>query len=334
MTTTYLNQRFAFYNDFIGRTRDTMAFVALSELGVFTQLCSGEATLEQIATCTGAGTARLKKYLDLMLTCGILQRTEDTYSLIPGDEQIFSAESPFSHSIPKKVESFFSLYTKGTDILRSDQHQEHAGPGGDVDEKQRRGFLTFLDGRSRAVAEEVARILATDDVSTILDLGCGAGTYSWALLDAVPSAQAVLFDRENAKDLVQEFCANRTHTERSEFRGGDFFTDDLGGPYNLAILSNLIHCFDYDSSVQILSRVRESLSSDGRIAIKDITVSEDRSGPHNALRFGVTMAMLTEGGDVYSPTDISAMAKEAGLRVRMIHPLDKAPESLLYILRK
>jgi trans-aconitate methyltransferase len=171
-------------------------------------------------------------------------------------------------------------------------------------------------------------------VRRFLDIGCGAGTYSWALLDALPDAQATLFDRENARGIVEEFAQSRNHTARMDFRGGDFFHDDLGGPYDLVILSNLIHCYGTDDSITLLTRISDSVSSKGVIAIKDIYVNSEHTAPHNALRFGVTMGMLTQSGDVYSPEEIRSMAERSGLVLDTTLPLDASPESVLYLLSK
>lgn len=334
MGNTHLKSRVQYLEDFVGHVRESMAFMALVELGVFRELAKSPFSVEPLAELTGTGTRRLTQFLNMMVALGILSRDGDLYSLVPGDEEIFREGSSFERTFSYDVKKHFEGLSQSVEILRSDTPRVHAGAGGEVDEKQREEFLLFLDSRSQEVATEVAEITGKPSVRKILDVGSGAGTYSRALLKKLPEATAILFDRPNAETLVRRCSAKDEVGDRVEFRGGDFFEDDLGEDYDLILLSNLVHCYSPELNGQLFERLALALSPDGQIAVKEFHVLEDRSGPRKALRFGLLMALASEGGDVYSPGDIEAFGKPCGFHLESSHILEAAPESVLCVLRR
>ncbi len=309
-----IEERLRLFTEITSRLDDSVALLALLEVGVFTALVEGPMTPAELAARCAAAERRLRSLLDLVAPLGDREKEGDPYSLIEGDEAIFAPGSAWLQSL-----RFSSLQTtldrRGSvlEILRRDRPEEIAGVGGRVSKAERRQFLRYLHIRSAQGAGEVADLLASDEVRTIADLGCGLGTYAVAMLKRLPDATAVLVDRPNAEEAVREFVEAEGVSDRVTFLPVDFLLSDFGSKFDLVLMSNIVHCLSPEQNETVIKRVARSLDYGGRVAIKDLAVAHDRSGPGWALRFGFNMAMSSEGGSVYSEKQIVGWLTAVGL---------------------
>jgi SAM-dependent methyltransferase len=170
-----------------------------------------------------------------------------------------------------------------------------------------RAFMDFLHRRSGDAAEEVARALAPKlrPAGTVVDLGGGHGRYAEAL--AAKGLSVTLFDQPGIVELAKE-----RYGRALTYRAGDFMTDELGGPYDAALLSNIVHGLGPETNVALLSRVRDALAPGGRVMLKDFFLDDLRAFPEEAAFFGVRMLLHTREGRTYSAQEMSELARRAG----------------------
>jgi hypothetical protein len=207
------------------------------------------------------------------------------------------------------------------DLTRLHTVLEHGGPvrnregqsrmtsGGVVQSnpEQAKAFMDMLYRRSEVSAEETARLLSPwiSKGEHILDLGGGHGRYGHALLGR--GLKVTLFDREVCCDLARE----RYGAEISTL-AGDFMTDDLGGPYDHALLSNIVHGCTPSELEAILHRLRRVVVTGGIVAIKDMFLNEAMDRPESAALFGLTMLLYTDGGRSYTLGEMRDALDRAG----------------------
>jgi hypothetical protein len=197
---------------------------------------------------------------------------------------------------------------------------EHGGPvrdreghsrvtsGGVVESnpKQTRGFMDMLFRRSADSAFETARLLApwaTD--GRALDLGGGHGRYGHEI--SKHGIDVTLFDRAVCCEI-----ANERYGDDMKTRAGDFMKDDLDGPYDLVLMSNIVHGCAPEELELLLPRVRAATNPGGILAIKDMFLDETMASPESAALFGLVMLMYTDGGRSYSRQEIAALVRAAG----------------------
>jgi len=207
------------------------------------------------------------------------------------------------------------------DLTRLHTVLEHGGPvrdregssrvtsGGVVQSnpEQTKAFMDMLYRRSEVSAEETARLLEPyiSEGDHALDLGGGHGRYGAALLSQ--GLKVTLFDRAICCDIARD----RYGTELSTI-SGDFMTDDLGGPYEIALLSNIVHGCRPDELDGILSRLRKVVVPGGVVAIKDMFLNEAMDRPESAALFGLTMLLYTDGGRSYTHFEMREALGRAG----------------------
>ncbi|NIQ12050.1 MAG: methyltransferase type 12, partial [Gammaproteobacteria bacterium] len=85
-----------------------------------------------------------------------------------------------------------------------------------------------MDELQRPHAHEVAKALPLHPGKKILDCGGGPGTYARAFVEVSSETEVTLFDLPGAIPIARSLEGE--HPIR--YLSGDFFTDDLGDPYD------------------------------------------------------------------------------------------------------
>jgi len=175
------------------------------------------------------------------------------------------------------------------------------------DREATRRFLDMLHRRSARAAAEVADWLAPrlPRGAQFLDLGGGHGRYAAEM--AARGYTATLFDQPVAIELARE-----RHGERLQYLAGDFHRDHLGGPYDAAFLSNVVHGESEGDNARLVGRLYEALRPGGWIVVKDMFLDELGREPENAALFGATLLFYTALGRSYRIAEVDAWCRRAG----------------------
>ena len=338
-----LRDRAGRWSRVVAAVDDAMALLAVREIGALDALRDGPLTAAELGERLGVGVRRLRAFLDVVADLGFLGRegagAAALYSLDPRDEALLDADADGARLLPvEDLATLFGRRAEALDVLRSDVGVEVASSGGAVSEDERTGFLRYLDRHARAEASEVAELLSEEPVRRLADLGCGAGTYALAVLGRNPGATAVLVDRPNAAPLVQESIEAAGHADRAAFLGADLHEDTwlhaVAAPLDLVLLSNVVHNHDPAACRALLRRAASLLEPAGRLVLKEFRMNDDGAGPPGALRFALSMALMSPGGDLYTCPQLAGWLVEAGLDPGPPIALLTAPESFVFVARK
>lgn len=176
------------------------------------------------------------------------------------------------------------------------------------DDERNRAFMDMLYRRSENSARVSARHIAAllEPGSTILDVGGGHGRYATAFADE--GLRPTLMDKSFIVDYARE-----RHGDALSYVAGDFFEDDLGGPYDAVFLSNIVHGLGADENLRLLHRLNDALNPGGLVIIKDRFIDEKDGDDDGALFFSLTMLLFTEYGDSPELTQALAWLRRTGL---------------------
>ena len=87
--------------------------------------------------------------------------------------------------------------------------------------------------------------------------------------------------------------------------------DDLGGPYHLIIMSNIVHGLGPYELDALIPRIRQALVPGGVLAIKDMFLDHTMARPESAALFGLTMLMYTSDGRSHTLIEMRDTLKRA-----------------------
>jgi ribosomal protein RSM22 (predicted rRNA methylase) len=145
-----------------------------------------------------------------------------------------------------------------------------------------------------------------------LDLGGGAGTNAIAFCHTYPELTATVFDLPATLRLTERTVKEAGLESRIALVHGDFNKDGLGGPYDVALMSDILHYQDFSENAALVKRVWTHLAPGGRLVIKDRFLNEAGTGPAWTTAFAVHILVNTERGGCYKTADALQWMTKAG----------------------
>jgi hypothetical protein len=186
-------------------------------------------------------------------------------------------------------------------------------------------FNTYMTAMTNRIIPAITAVYDFNGFDTICDIGGGQGTLLKAVLECAPKAKGILFDMESAmKDNVLGETAART-----QIVPGSFF--DQIPAADCLILKSIIHDWDDEHAVKILTNCRKALKKDGTILLIEQVLEE----PYNAreLFYDLHMQVML-GGAERTEKEFCNLLEAAGLELNMIIPTKSHAKIIEVIAQK
>ena len=293
------------------------------ELDVFDTLSThGASTATDLATRLGVSAPHLETLLEGVVALGLLERHQGRFELNDTARRYLVSDSPASMAAlvpvsPGPLENWRRL----TDTVRTGVPARPVDDDADFHVPLVEGTFTTIH-RCAARADLHLRYSALDEPS-VLDLGAGAAPWSIAVLEANPTATAVINDLDGVIDVARRRVADRGLDDRVSFRPGDFHEIPLEADHHdLVVLGHVCRTEGADGTRRLVRRAFDTLRPGGRLLIGDYFCDEARSQARHALMMGVTMMASTRHGATFTHGDIHSWLSADGFeRVHCIEPI-------------
>ena len=180
-------------------------------------------------------------------------------------------------------------------------------------------FNRRMATRILAYAPAVATACDLSDAQRIVDIGGGHGVLLATFLQRWPDARGVLFDLPGAAAAGEERLAAAGLLDRVEVVGGDFFREEaLPAGGDVYLLSQILHDWDDDRSMEILRNLRQTMDATARLLIIEVLMPERIDGPHPAVDLDLLMLVLT-GGRERTVRQYRQLLEGAGFSLDRVH---------------
>jgi SAM-dependent methyltransferase len=284
-----------------------------AELDLFTLLSKETLTAEAIASRLTADVRALRVELDALAAMELLVKADGTYRTAPR-ASCLSADAPDSiHPMLLHAAALWHRWTNLTRRIGGTPLFERPS------EEVTRAFIGAMHVVSAPRAESVVAAAGLGGARRLLDIGGGPGTYTAAILRAVPSLKATLFDLPLVVEIARELLSAAGLLERVTLVAGDFEKDELPPGHDLAWLSAIIHQNGPGQNDALYGRIFRALVPGGRLVVRDHVMEPDRTRPRAGALFAVNMLVGTDAGGTYTFDEIRAGLERAGFtRVRLL----------------
>lgn len=279
---------------------------AFLELGILDRLADGSTTADEVARDLSLDSEKTYRLLRALGYHGVVEeRPRQRFALTPVGE-CFLADHP--HSLRADLRfarsrEYVSAMLHLPDIVREgdtngfvrefgcglyEYAEEHPAFGDAVS--------AFMTARLHRDADEVLDALDSADFaecSHVCDVGGGHGYLLARLLETRPHLQGTVLDLPGVVDESDRHEAPKVGVaDRCSYVAGDMFEEvPTADAY---LLKEILHNWDDEECVEILSTVREAAPPDGRVFVIEAIVPGPKTD-HFAKQLDVTMMVLLGG---------------------------------------
>ena len=301
-------------------------FVA-NEIGVFSALANGPATLAHIAERTNTPERTLRIVLDATVALGLIDRTNGTYQNSPATQTYLSGAG--AHDLRPFLRFWNHLSYPNW------LHLEHAIRGtrdtAQSKEWSEETHTIFSEGVAAVTAGTALALAKTYDFSThrrVLDLGGGTGSFLATMLRHHAHLHSTLFEIPQVIDVAKRQLAACPDAHKIALIAGDFFSDPIPIDHDAILIANVIHLLSPDRTRRLFSRVRECARPDTRLLLVDFWTNPTHTEPTFAALMAGEFLLVSEEGDVYSVDEMIQWLTDTGWRMTAHTPL-AGPASLV-----
>ena len=187
--------------------------------------------------------------------------------------------------------------------------------------------MPFAAAAAKRVAAHAANL--PDPPYTVLDIAAGHGLYGIEVAKILPEAFVTAVDWAQVLTVARANAEEAGVVDRFRMIAGNALDIDWGSDYDLILLPNFLHHFDFEVCTSLLRKVKASLAVGGQAWGIDLVPNEDRVSPPIPAMFAFWMLATTPGGDAYTIREFDKMAQNAGFRGATTRALAPTPESLI-----
>jgi hypothetical protein len=307
----------------------SQAVSVAAELGVADRLASGPRSVDEIAQAVGAHGPTLYRLLRALADIGIFSELDGRRFALTELSELLRSDVPGSlRSWAIFVGQPFHLrsWTGFHESVRTGATAFDRAHGQDsfgyFAEHQGDGEL-FNDAMTAASAQFIAPMVEAYDFGafrSVVDVGGGHGALLAAVLAANTGVSGVLYDQPHVIAGAGTRIEEAGVADRCQYIGGDFFRSVPSGG-DAYLLSNIIHDWDDDRSVQILANCRAAMNRDGRVLLGESVLPDDAT-PHPAKWIDLEMLVMSEGRQ-RTEAEYRDLFRRAGLRLSRVVPTNE-----------
>lgn len=317
--------------EFINAYQKSAVLHAAIDLDVFSAIAEGASDVPALAKrCKGAERG-IRILCDGLVSWGFLTREDGRYGLTPDTAFFLDRKSPgysggvleFLHH-PRQLENFWEL----ADTIRRGAIPADRPDSFATEDAFWVHFARAMQPMMAPAAEFVAEIAAdgAGEQCRTLDVAAGHGLFGVAVARRLPQARVAALDWPAVLEVARESAESAGVADRHELLPGSAFDVELGGPYDLCLVTNFFHHFSIETNVELIRKIAASLAPGGRVITLDFIPDENRLEPPWSATFGLTMLANTNEGDVYTFSQYEAMFREAGFRASRLVEAPAGPQ--------
>ncbi len=172
--------------------------------------------------------------------------------------------------------------------------------------------LSVLHRIGQQSGPDLAKRLGLNQARTMLDLGGGAGTNAIAFCRVYPTLSATVFDLSTTLPLTERTVKDAGLEGRISLKSGDFNRDSLGGPYDVVLMSDILHYQNLATNAALVKKIHGHLNPGGRLVIKDRFLDAAGTSPAWTAAFAVHILVNTEQGACYRTAEAMQWMHDGG----------------------
>jgi precorrin-6B methylase 2 len=296
----------------LGYYWETKILLTAVRLDVFSALDGKPKTAHEVAGRVGAHEPTLGLLLNALVAMRLLTKEGEVYgNSSAAEKHLVRHSAQYIGHLLLLHDAEWNNWGKLEETIRTGQRSvdRHVF---ETDPELGSNVLAVLHRIGQQSGPDFAKRLELTGRVRLLDLGGGAGTNAIAFCRTYPELTATVFDLPATLRLTEKTVKDAGLESRIALLPGDFNKDMLGGPYDVVLMSDILHYQTFDTNAALVKKVFSHLAPGGRLVIKDRFLDEAGTGPAWTTAFAVHILVNTQQGGCYKTSDAIQWMTKAG----------------------
>lgn len=293
---------------------ESCVLFALHRLGVFALLAAGPKALTELRQAIPADADDLSAALDAAVALGILTKSDDRYAA--GARLTRCLGRPESSSyLGEWLDFLYAMVPPMLhldDVVRTGTSSDTVldETGGNAEPARR--MTAALEAYARTRGVEMVHRIDLAGARSLLDVGCGPGTYALALLERWPELHVTMLDRERPIAAARRHAAARGLLDRVDLVAADVLEWQPSRHFDAILISNTLHAIGAEQSRRLLRRCASFLAANGKLMVQAQFLDSHRAAPRWSVLVNLITRVLTPHGRNHTVEETVQWMAEAG----------------------
>lgn len=292
---------------------------AAIEVEIFTRISEGHRTVPALARIGGLTERGTRVLLDALVFLGLLSKLQNEYSLSPTAEAFLVKGKPayfgdatlgdFNWDARGQLSRILRTGKAITPTAFSDAFEPMwAGVSAPyvVDWARQLEAANALWEKVGIAPEQMKKL-------RVLDIGGGAGLFSFALAKRHASNRVTLIERPMVLAFSKKVADAMEIESQVTFIAQDPLNLDVKAKsFDLVLFNNVTQYLSTEQNLGLFRKAYEALEDEGRVVLHAPIADEDRKGPSEVPLMGAEMLLFSADGDIYTYAEYRSMLEAAG----------------------
>jgi len=281
------------------------------KMDVFTVIGDDRLTAGEISLKLDGAEKGVQRLLNALVAMELLDKKDETYSNTPSGRKLLAKDSPrylghiimHHHHLLESWSNLDQAVKSGKPLTTRSSYSK---------EEWRESFLMGMFNLAMGMAPLIVPVIDVSDRQHLLDLGGGPGTYAINFCLNNEDLRATVYDLPTTRPFAEKTIRQFKLADRIDFMDGNYLEDPVGGRYDVAWLSHILHGEGSEGCRMIIQKAADALKPGGMIIIHDFILNNSLDGPLFPALFSLNMLVGTQSGQSYSEEQIIEMLAAAG----------------------
>ncbi|MEP7364867.1 MAG: class I SAM-dependent methyltransferase [Acidobacteriota bacterium] len=322
--------------DLLNSYQRTAALRAGVELDVFGALGKEGATAAAIAKHSGVPVRGIRILCDFLTITGLLEKSDGKYVHTPTSAVFLDPASPASMA-PTVPFLLTKNILHAADLLTETIRKGHTAlqkpiAGDEVEEWVM--FAKSMHPMMAGAAEHLAEVgNETGPTTRVLDVASSHGLFGMAFAKRNADTHVTALDFETVLEVTKKNVTEAGLGGQYSYIAGSAFTVDMGGPYDVVLVTNLYHHFDIPTCEELMRRFHDVMAPGARMLTLEMVPNEDRVTPVVPASFSMMMLQNTPSGDAYTLAEYEMMLTNTGFKDVELREVPLSAEQLVVAVK-
>jgi cyclopropane fatty-acyl-phospholipid synthase-like methyltransferase len=180
------------------------------------------------------------------------------------------------------------------------------------DKESSRSFALSMHNYASLRGKELATFLNLEGARSLLDVGCGPGTYAFHLGAKHHDLELFLADHPVVLETAREVGASFGLKNPVHYLPLDALVDEIPGSYDVILVSNVLHGLGERASRALISRLYDKVNRGGSLVIQGQLIRDDRLGGRWPIFLDLVQLCVTAEGRNHAPGETRRWLEDAG----------------------